>query len=129
MIKTSRQARREAKRMFRLCLVNGLLDEERTREVVQRVIDSRRRGGLKLLSHFERFVRLHRERHTAEVESAVAGDLRARIQAGLARTYGPGISAEFTHNPGLIGGMRVKVGSDVLDGSVRGRLAAMENRF
>ncbi len=130
-MKTTRQTKREAKRLFRFCLVNGLLDEGRTRQVVQRIIEAKRRGGLALLSHFQRLVKLDCARHTAEVESAMPlpADLRASIQAGLARTYGPGISASFAHNPGLIGGMRIKVGSDVYDGSVRARLAALEKSF
>jgi len=130
-MKTNRQAKREAKRLFHLCLVNGFLDEARARQVVQRTIDAKRRGGLALLSHFQRLVKLDYARHTAQVESAVPlpEDLRASVQSGLARTYGPGISASFIHNPGLIGGMRIKVGSDVYDGSVRARLAALEKRF
>ncbi len=130
-MKTTRQTKRDAKRLFRSCLVNGLVDEGRTRQVVQRIIESKRRGDLALLSHFRRLVKLEYARHTAEVESAVPvpADLRASIQAGLARTYGPGISASFVHNPGLIGGMRIKVGSDVYDGSVRARLAALEKNF
>jgi F-type H+-transporting ATPase subunit delta len=56
-------------------------------------------------------------------------DLRASVQTGLARTYGPGISTSFAHNPELIGGMRIKVGSDVYDGSVRARLAELEKSF
>jgi F-type H+-transporting ATPase subunit delta len=130
-MKTIRQIKREAKRLFRFCLVNGLLDEARTRQVVQRIIDAKRRGGLALLSHFQRLVKLELARHTAQVESAMPlpEDLRASVQAGLMRTYGPGISASFAHNPGLIGGLRIKVGSDVYDGSVRGRLAALEKKF
>ena len=130
-MKTTRQTKREAKRLFRLCLVNGLLDEGRTRQVAQRIIDGKRRGGLALLSQFQRLVKLDRARHTAEIESAMplSEDLRASIQAGLARVYGPGISASFEDNPGLIGGMRIKVGSDVYDGSVRTRLAALEEGF
>ncbi len=130
-MKTTRQIKREAKRLFRLCLVNGLLDEGRTRKVVQKIIDDKRRGGLALLSHFQRLVRLDFARHNAKVESAVSlpADLRARIEAGLARTYGPGISASFAQNPELIGGMRIKVGSDVYDGSVRARLAELEKGF
>ena len=130
-MKTTRQIKREAKRLFRLCLVNGMLDEGRTRQVVQRIIDDKRRGGVALLSHLQRLVKLDCARHTAKVESAMPlpADLRERIQAGLARTYGPGISASFAHNPGLIGGMRIKVSSDVYDGSVRARLAALEKGF
>ncbi len=130
-MKTRRQTKREAERLFRLCLINGLLDESRTRQVVERIIEAKRQGGLALLSYFRRLVKLEFARHAAEVESAtpLPADLRARIQAGLARTYGPGVSASFIHNPGLIGGMRIKVGSDVYDGSVRARLAALEKNF
>jgi F-type H+-transporting ATPase subunit delta len=130
-MKTTRQIKREAKQLFRLCLVNGLLDGERTRQVMQRVIDAKRRGGLALLSHFQRLVRLYSARHKAKVESAMPlpEDLRQGVQTDLARTYGPGISVSFVHNPGLIGGMRIKVGSDVYDGSVRARLAALEKNF
>jgi len=130
-MKTTRQIKREGKRLFRLCLVNGLLDEGRTRQVVQRIIKAKRRGGLALLSHFQRLVKLDSARHIAEVESAMplSADLRASIQAGLVRVYGPGISASFAHNPGLIGGVRIKVGSDVYDGTVRARLDALEKGF
>jgi F-type H+-transporting ATPase subunit delta len=130
-MKITRQAKLEAKQLFGLCLVNGFLDEGRTRQVVQSILQARRRGGLALLSHFWRLVKLERARHMAEVESAVPvpDDLRASIQAGLERAYGPGISASFVHKPGLIGGMRIKVGSDVYDGSLRARLAALEENF
>jgi F-type H+-transporting ATPase subunit delta len=43
--------------------------------------------------------------------------------------YGAGVEATFTENPALIGGMRIKVGSDVYDDSVRARLAALEARL
>ena len=95
------------------------------------VIEAKRRGGLTLLSYFQRLVKLDRARHTAEVESAMLlpADLRENIQTALVRTYGPGISASFSQNPALIGGMRIKVGSDVYDGSIRSRLAALEKSF
>jgi len=130
-MKPIRQTRREAKRLFRLCLVNGLLDENRTRQVVRRVLEAERRGGRALLSRFLYLVRLDCARNTARVESAVPlpAELRAGIEAGLARTYGPGITASFVHEPALIGGMRVKVGSDVYDGSVKAKLAALEKSF
>jgi len=114
-----------------LCMVNGCLDEERTRQVVSWIVDARRSGGLALLLHFRRLVRLERVRHSAEVESAVPlpPDLQAGIRAALASAHGPGIGITFSHQPALIGGMRIKVGSDVYDGSVRGRLAALEKSF
>ncbi len=130
-MKATNQARREATQLFRLCLVNGLLDENRIREVVQQVADSRPRGYLGTLSYFRHLVELDRARHTAKVESArpLPEELKARVQNDLGRLYGPGLTTSFAENPALIGGMRIQVGSDVYDGSVRARLAALEQSF
>ncbi len=130
-MKTIKQTRREARRLFRLCIVKGVLNEERVRHVVQRAIETKRRGSLALLSQFLYLVRLDRARHTAEVESAepLPADVQASIQAGLSRAYGQGITASYALNPALIGGTRIKVGSDVYDGSVRARLTALEKGF
>jgi F-type H+-transporting ATPase subunit delta len=128
---TNKKVRRAARQLFRLSLVNGVLDEARVRHIAQRLAWSRHRGALSMLSEFQRLVRLESDRHTAVIESAMplAPSLREKIQADLARRYGPGIEASFTHNSSLVAGMRIKVGSDVYDGSVRARLAALEARL
>ena len=130
-MKASKQARREAKQLFRLCLVNDLLDENRARQVVQQIVAARPRGYLATLFQFRRLVELDCARHTAGVESAQAlpADLQAGVQTGLARVYGPGLTISFAANPALIGGMRIRVGSDVYEGSVQARLAALEQSF
>ena len=130
-MQTKAQIRRAAKQLYRSCLVDGLLDERRVHRVVQLVIDNKRRGSMELLSHFQRLIRLDREAHTANVETAVplTADLKTDIQARLTDLYGPGIDARFTLRPALIGGMRVKVGSDVFDGSVRSGLELLEKGF
>jgi F-type H+-transporting ATPase subunit delta len=130
-MKTIKQARRDAKRLFRLCLIDGRMDGDRARMVARKIVESRRRGSLMILSRFLHLAKLDRDRHTAQVESAapLTADLKAVFQTNLARAYGPGITAQFTHNPALIGGTRVRVGSDVYDGSVRGALEALEKGF
>jgi len=130
-MKTTRRARREARRLYRACVVGGLLDEDRARQVVERLAETRHRGSLAILSHFRRLVMLDRVRHSAVVESAtpLPPDLRAAVEADVARTYGPGVTTSFADSPALIGGMRVRVGSDVYDGSVRAALAALEKQF
>jgi F-type H+-transporting ATPase subunit delta len=130
-MKSSKQSRREAKELFRASLVNGLLDEGRVRDIVRRVIEGKPRGYAAILAHFHRLVKLDIERRTARVESAapLAPDLQAQVQASLNKTYGPGLNISFAQNPALIGGMRVKVGSDVYDGSVQARLAALQDSF
>jgi F-type H+-transporting ATPase subunit delta len=130
-MKATKQNRREATQLFRLCLVNGLFDENRARQVVQQIIAAKPRGYLATLSHFQRLVRLDQARRTAKIESALTlpADLQAGVQTGLARVYGPGLSTSFGENQALIGGMRIRVGSDVYDGSVQARLAALEQSF
>ncbi len=130
-MKISKPARRDAKRLFRSCAVNGLLDETRVRQVVQLVIARKPRGYLAILSQFQRLVKLEVARRTAKVETAapLAPALQANIQDNLTRIYGAGLSLSFAQNPALIGGMRVQVGSDVYDGSVQTRLAGLQDRF
>ena len=40
-----------------------------------------------------------------------------------------GLNISFAQNPRLIGGLRIKVGSDVYDGSVQARLDALSQSF
>jgi len=130
-MRASRRDARAAKRLYRICLVDGLLDEARTRQAVRRIVAARQRGGLGMLAHFQRLVRMDRDRHTARVESAVTlpDDLRAGVVTDVVRMFGSGIETSFSENAALIGGMRLTVGSDVYDGSVRARLAAIEARL
>jgi F-type H+-transporting ATPase subunit delta len=130
-MKTTRKISRSARRLFRLCLVNGGLDETRTRDVARRIATSGRRGSRPMLSAFVRLVRLDLSRREALVESAteLPFDVQETVSAGLKGLYGPEVKARFAVDPALVGGMRVKVGSDVYDGSVRARLAALEARL
>ena len=131
MMKSTREIKREAKHLFRLCFVNGSLDEDRVRSVVQGILGSKRRGSLPLAGQFQRLVSLDLQRHMAKIESAVPlpSDLRANVQTSLVRAYGPEIDTSFADNPTLIGGMRIRVGSDLYDGSVKAELTALENSF
>jgi F-type H+-transporting ATPase subunit delta len=130
-MKTSRKARRIARELFRLCQIDGRVDAGRAQMVAGRIAESGRRGTFDVLSDFLRRVRLDRDAHRALVESATAlpDDVRASVQADLANRYGKGIETTFVVNPALVGGMRVKVGSDVYDASVRAKLAALEARL
>lgn len=130
-MKISKQARRDGKSLFNSCKANGVLDENRVRQTVSAVIAQKPRGYVGILSHFQRLVKLDIERRTARVESAVAPSdaLQQSVKANLAARYGQGLTVAFAVNPALIGGLRVKVGSDVYDGSVKARLAELEANF
>jgi F-type H+-transporting ATPase subunit delta len=130
-MKISKHLRREAKALFQSCRVNGLLDEQRTRLAVQTVLAQKPRGYVGILSHFQRLLKFDLQRRTARVESAVplTAAQQSQVSSNLTRRYGPGLNLNFSQNPALLGGMRIKVGSDVYDGTVQARLDALAESF
>lgn len=130
-MKISKQARQEAKQLLRRCGLAGRLDEARVRQVVQQVIAQKPRGYLAILTHFQRLLRLEVDRRTARLESASPLDStqQAAVKENLEKLYGPGLDFAITANPALVGGLRIQVGSDVYDGSVRARLTKLVEQF
>ncbi len=130
-MKISKLAQREARQLFRSCLVNGLLDENRVREAVVQLLAKRPRGYVEILSRLHRLVKLDLEQHIARVESAapLPADLQTEVANQIKKVYGPGVDIAFNQNPALIGGLRVQVGSDLYDGSVKTRLEKLEQSF
>lgn len=130
-MKSSKLARREAKTLLKLCMVDGLIDPPRARMVADRLIETKPRQYVAILTDFCRLLRLETEKHTVRVQTAIplSDPLRAGLADNLSRQYGKGLNYQFSQNPALLGGMRVQVGSDVFDGSIRARLNALEEKF
>lgn len=123
-MKISKEARRTSRQLFRVCMADGKLDESRVRLVVAQVAASKPRGYIAILDAFLGQVRSEIDRHRALVESAtpLTAELQSNLASSLAVKYGRPLSLEFQTQPELLGGIRVKVGSDVWDGSVKARL-------
>jgi len=130
-MKISKQAQRDARQLFRSCQVNGLLDENRVRQTVTLLSTQKPRSYVGILSRLHRLVKLDLEQHAARVESAtpLTADLQADVTGEIKRKYGAGVSISFAQNPALIGGLRIQVGSDLYDGSVKMRLQKLEESF
>lgn len=130
-MKVSKTAAVAARRLFGLCLMGGRLDEAKLRTVVSRLVESKPRDFLAILSALQKLTRLEMERRKVTVESAVELDAgtRQRVLAGLEKQYGPDLVADYQINPSLLGGLRIRVGNDVFDGSVHGRLQRLAEAF
>lgn len=128
-MKISKEARRTSRQLFRACFAEGRLDEARVRSVVETLSDKKPRGFIAILENFSRLVRHEIERQSALVESAtpLGDDMRSQLKAGLARKYGRELALDFAVKPELLGGIRVKVGSDVWDGTVKARLENLKS--
>jgi F-type H+-transporting ATPase subunit delta len=128
-MKISKQSRRDGKTLFNVCRVNGVLDEGKIRQVLVEVVARKPRGYVATLHHFHRLVKLELARRTALVESAteLAPAIQESVRNQLSSRHGAGLNLSFKTNPAVIGGLKVRVGSDIYDGTVAGRLAALES--
>jgi F-type H+-transporting ATPase subunit delta len=126
-MRSPREARKNARSLFRGCLTGGRLDPPRVRAVAEAVATEQPRGYLGILQVFSRLVRLELERRHAVIESATPLSEAAmkEVRDEITRSYGNDLTFETAVRPDLIGGLRVRVGSDVWDGSVRARLEAL----
>lgn len=72
-----------------------------------------------------------RRRSVAIVKSPVAlsAAQEQRLTSTLSRIYGREISVSVDVDPSVLGGLRVQVGDDVIDGSVAGRIDDIQRRF
>ncbi|MCH2601433.1 MAG: ATP synthase F1 subunit delta [Limisphaerales bacterium] len=130
-MKGSKQSRRDAKQLFQSCQVDGALDEARVRQAVALLIEKKPRGYFGTLQELQRLVKLDVNNRSARVESAVALSeaQQQEVRASLGRLKGADVEVEFAENADLIGGMRVKLGDDVYDGSVKTRLSRLAESF
>ena len=130
-MKGNKQSRRGAKQLFKSCEVEGQLAEERVRQAVALVIEKKPRGYFGILQELQRLVKLDVSSRRARVESAVVltDAQQQNIRESLGRLKDGEVTVEFAENAELIGGMRVKIGDDVFDGSVKTRLATLSESF
>ena len=130
-MKVSKDALRHARALFQTCAKDGKLDLERVKTIVKRVGEEKPRGYLGILTAFQRLVRLDLEKRHATIESAVelSQGLKDDVLKNLKARYGDDVTSEFKVVPDLLGGMRVRVGSDIWDGSVKTRLDRLSQAF
>jgi F-type H+-transporting ATPase subunit delta len=127
----TREARRLARRLLRQSFSDGKLDKQKVTQMVQTVINEKPRYYLEVLKDYQRLVRLEVEKRHAVIESATPlnRSLGDQIVAKLRARYGDDVTTEFRTNPELLGGIRIRVGNNVLDGSVRNRLNRLQEKF
>ena len=130
-MKISREAATTARRAFRMCVEGDRVVDEKLRRVFKKVAESKPRGWQAILHELKRLIRLERERRQVLVESAKTLDdpSQNRVKDSLSHQYGDDLTFEFKVTPELLGGMRVRVGNDVWDGSVKTRLERLSNSF
>lgn len=130
-MKISKTAAAAARRLFGLCQTDGRLDEAKMRTVITSLTAQKPRDWQAILGALQRLVRLDLAKRSVLIESAAALDepTRLRVVAGLMKQYGRDLVVSYQTTPDLLGGLRIRVGNDVFDGSVKGRLDRLAAAF
>jgi F-type H+-transporting ATPase subunit delta len=130
-MKINKEIRRLSRGMLRASFTDGELDPGRIASLVDSLIARKPRHYIEVLKNFRRLLRLELEKRRARVETASEADsaIRSELVANLKKKYGSDLTTEFVVNPQLLGGMRIRVGSDVWDGTVRNRLERLEQQL
>jgi F-type H+-transporting ATPase subunit delta len=130
-MKLAKDSRKLSKQLFAASFTDGQLDAKKATAVARQITKSKPRNSLGILKEYHRLVRLEVEKRHAVIESAVELDkaMSKKVVDSLVSKYGKGLSTEFKVTPELLGGVRIKIGSDVVDGSVRERLRRLESEI
>jgi len=130
-MQVKKEVRQIAREMLRASFTDGQLDRGRIGSVVDSILAKRPRNYVKILEYYKRLLRLEAEKRHARIETAAPLDPQtaSQISLNLSRRYGTDLTTEFAVNPELLGGMRIRVGSDVWDSSVRNRLVRLQQQL
>ena len=130
-MKINKETRQLARGLLRSSFVDGRLDSARVASLVKSLIEKKPRHFIQVIEAYKRLLRLEVEKRTATIETAteLSPDSGAQIVANLKRKYGSDLAANFVVNKDLLGGMRIRVGSDVWDSSVRNRLHRLQQQL
>jgi F-type H+-transporting ATPase subunit delta len=128
-MKLNKEIRRLSRKMLQASFTDGQLDPGRIASLVDSLVTQKPRNYIDVLKNYKRLLRFELEKRHATIETASEVDpaIRSEIETNLKSKYGNDLSTEFHVDPQLLGGMRIRVGSDVWDGSVRNRLERLQH--
>jgi len=115
---------RFAKNLVELSREHGVVTESRVAEVLNGMKRAELRRKLLVLKTYLYFIRRAVAQQTAVVSTpgALSPEALTAIETSFTQVYGRPISAVTTPDPSLIAGVRIRVGDDVYDASIAGRL-------
>lgn len=128
-MKISKASNEFANRVYRMCTENGTLNEEKLSRSISFLSENRPNDYRGVLMALRKLVRLDVDERTVYVESAInlSAEETERVKTSITKKHGENLLFNFRTNPELIGGMKVRVGSQVYDGSVLSKINRLAN--
>ena len=123
-MKRDKKIIRLAKKLVELSKDNGVVTVARVGEVLAGLKQVQHRHHLTVLKSFLNYLRREIALQTAVVSTpaALSDEALKAIEATYSKMYGRPVTAVTKQDTSLIAGVRVRVGDDVYDASVAGRL-------
>jgi F-type H+-transporting ATPase subunit delta len=130
-MKINKEIRQLSRQLLRASFTDGQLDRGKIASLVQSLIEKKPRHQLAILENYKRLIRLEVDKRHARIETAqeLNSDTKTKVLKNLKKKYGKDLTTEFVVNPQLLGGMRIRIGSDVWDGTVRNRLERLKQEL
>src|ERR1700739_2269728 len=130
-MKINKEIRQLSREMLRASFIDGQLDRGKVATLVQSLLERKPRNYMNILQNYKRLLRLEIQKRHATIESAeeLSPEVKARVIDNLKKKYENDLTTEFAVKPELIGGVRVRVGSDVWDGTVQNRLQRLAQQL
>ena len=130
-MKINKEIRRLTRQLLRASFTDGQLDQGKIASLTQTLVATKPRYYADILHNYKRLIRIELQKRHAIVESAseLFPETTADITRSLRRKYGADLTTDFVVKPEHIGGLRIRVGSDVWDGTVRNRLERLQQEL
>jgi len=131
-MKVSKEALDTARRFANICITSeGVVNEEGVNAVIAKLRETKPTNHQSILVAFKKFVETELKKGLASIESAVelTAEVKKNVESSLSSKYNRTLSFSYTTNPELLGGVKIRVGDDLIDNSVQAKIEKLQAAF
>ena len=126
-MKIPKQAQRQANILFKACTANGVVDFKKVLLLIDLLLEKKPREWKFIAEHIKMRVRLEKHKRTVQIQSAIKLDeaQKKNIIRSIQQNNNQPLDFVFSVHPEILGGLRIQIGWQVLDASIRAKLESI----